>query len=161
MISTLDIFLNMLSTTRNFLVLIYYDKCWRKGTMFCFLYWTLFPDYILPLERLLTDVKAKCFGERFHLLMSSVCRPTMGIRLKTFYTCQLKNALYFFLREVRNIFHESAIYLGCITTKLSISKSCVKNHRLFTFDKMTFLWWWENGYDFLRSPFVLWCFQEG
>ena len=63
-----------------------------------------FPDSISSLQKLLTDVTAKYFDERFHLGMSSVCGPTMGIRAKTFYAYQLRNALYFFLREDRNIF---------------------------------------------------------
>ena len=110
-------------------------------------------DSILPLQRLFKDVTAQHFGKSFHLRTRSVCQPAMGISVKTFYACQLETALYF--QRVRNIFDESAIYLGYITTKLSISKGCTKIHRLFILHRMTFLWCWERGLHFLRSPFVL------
>ena len=41
--------------------------------------------------------------ERFHLRMKSVCRAAMRISAKTFYTCELETALYFFLRELKNM----------------------------------------------------------
>ena len=84
-----------------------------------------------------------------------------GDKRKNILHLSIRNFFILFFWKSEIFFHESAIYLGYITTKLSIPKGCIKNHRLFTLDRMTFLWWWERGLDFLRSPFVLWCFQGG
>ena len=118
----------------------------------------IFPNSILPLQRLLTCYsKILCrtftFPFKYEFTLSTDNGDNI-LWVKTFCTCQLKNALHSFLREY--FFHESAIYLGYISTKLSIPKSCIKINRLFTFYRIKIFmvvgerpWFSDNSFRFV------------
>ena len=83
-------------------------------------------------------------------------RTNNGDKSENILRLPIKKCFILFLeRRQKYFFNESTIFLGYMTTKLFIPKSCKKNNRLFTLDRMKLLWWWERDLDFPRSPFVL------
>ena len=72
LISTLDVFLKMFSTPACSWFWSSILSTEEKELPSIFSAERYFPDSISPLQKLLTDVTAKYFDERFHLRMSSV-----------------------------------------------------------------------------------------
>ena len=145
-----------------FLVLVFYIKYRTKGTTFQFFCWTLFPRLYFTPAKTFNRCYSKIFWWTFPFTYEFSLRTNNGDKSENILRLPIKKCFILFLeRRQKYFFNESTIFLGYMTTKLFIPKSCKKNNRLFTLDRMTLLWWWERDLDFPRSPFVLWCFQRG
>ena len=106
----------------------------RQNLLFSLLN-TISPDSILPLQSFLKDVTAKYFGT-FPFTYEVSLSSSNGDKRENILHLWIRNCFILFLERTQKytniFFNESAIYLGYITTKLSIPKGCIKKRNWFS-----------------------------
>ena len=106
----------------------------RQNLLFSLLN-TISPDSILPLQSFLKDVTAKYFGT-FPFTYEVSLSSSNGDKRENILHLWIRNCFILFLERTQKytniFFNESAIYLGYITTKLSIPKGCIKERHWFS-----------------------------